>query len=529
MRINWKVLLFSVLLANQAWSSKPILSITVNTTAPRTLPANVSGRASYTVTNNTSTLSSFVMQPILGITQMPFPAPACSNPIVLSQGQSCLLNLSINGSQIPHSVTAGPVICNNHPNPLACAQPSASDSLKIQSIGAVQQDNDWISVLVAEHLAPKDSSASQAYVDQVYQLAPKAEQVHIRIAGINHPKPSECAADPRLDCTLQYQPYVNVLAQLYATYSANPTFVVGFHPDASIADVGDWGCPSDDDGKCVLNESIIALNAMNKMATDNGIKNFGIYSIECPGYVIPDSTSLAVETVKACLYPAHATSGISCPSGVTLASPSVNYGDVRCSYGDSDVYGKNKLDFGYPQYYNLVQSISDAHFQLLTHPEAPYFPLDTVTTSCLDSSQSPYHVIDANLSGEPITPALIGVIPCLTPNASLPTPFPANDIFWYPSENTPDPPAAGAYLGYLMSQLPPISEAVNTNGATVYLTFSGEPQFLGGAGWTLSKIDTFHKELEKSLIQLQALGIISSIPTIKYAIWNFTQILINNR
>jgi hypothetical protein len=107
-------------MSSVSFASVPLLTITPIYKAPTLLANNSFTAAVYQVTNNTSSLSTFYMQPISGITQNITNTGACSNPIVLRQGQSCLLNLRIIGSQLPPKVTAGPVICNNA---FACSQP----------------------------------------------------------------------------------------------------------------------------------------------------------------------------------------------------------------------------------------------------------------------------------------------------------------------------------------------------------------------------------------------------------------------
>jgi hypothetical protein len=162
-----------------------------------------------------------------------------------------------------------------------------------------------------------------------------------------------------------------------------------------------------------------------------------------------------------------------------------------------------------------------------------YFPADSAA-NCIAGASFPYNVIDANLSGAqiPTSGTVLPLIPCFTPNVqSAPYPNPANDVFTY--QSLADPVLAAAYDAYLMTQLPPISETVVTNGATVYITFSGEPEFLGSTGWTLDKINAFNQQLNTNFSVLNTLipGIVPSTANtdnIKYAIWNFSKILENN-
>ena len=166
-----------------------------------------------------------------------------------------------------------------------------------------------------------------------------------------------------------------------------------------------------------------------------------------------------------------------------------------------------------------------------TGPDS-YFPADSAAHCIGEAATFPYNVIDANLSRNPIPkdaprPPLI---PCFTPNVQpKPYPFPANDVFTY--QALANPVLAAAYDAYLMSQLPPISEDPDINGATVFITFSGEPQFLGSTGWTFAKIDAFNQRLNTNFSVLKGFDVMSkTVDTskIKYAIWNFEAILTNN-
>lgn len=285
----------------------------------------------------------------------------------------------------------------------------------------------------------------------------------------------------------------------------------------------------------MLNYSIIVQNNINALADPKKLgQGFTIFSIE-QSYLEyesdPNDAANSYKTVKACLNPNVAAPGFSCPVA-TIASPVVKYGDVRGTFGGSDIYGVDALDYGYPQYYNLVEPISETNAKILiSNAPDSYFPPESAA-NCLTGPISSYTVIDANLSTKPIVlwEGTTALIPCFYLNNIDPQPFPSNDVFTY--QNQANPGLAAAYDAYLMTQLPPISETINTNGATVYITFSGEPQFLGATGWTLDKIDAFNQQLNSNFNTLNLLipGIIPQevdVSAIKYAIWNFTSILQN--
>lgn len=520
----------ALLLSPSLAGSKAMFEITMNVSAPNTLANNQSASAIYTIKNHSHRTQTLVMKAIPGITQITTTTGACSVPIVLGGGQSCTLDLRINGSLIASQTAVGPIICQaipntSEPNPSLCYQPSQVESFFItQAPEADLSQNAWIAVLLAQNIPPTDLTT---YVNQIYALAPLAEQIHPRVAPIKNPTAGAHSNPTYLTI---YQNYANLIAILRTKYANVPGFQVGFHVDNSKGSEPSWGC-ADDDWQCVLNYSIIVLNNINELADPNKTgQGFNIFSIE-QSYLEPVDPP-SIQLVKACLNPPNAAVGVTCPVA-NIASPTVTYGDVLPSYGDSTIYGSDKFDYGYPQYYNLVERLSEAHGNILvTSSSDSYFPPDSAA-NCISGSY-PYNVIDANLTGTsiPASDPIPPLIPCFTPNVGAdPYPNPANDVFAY--QNQADPVLAAAYDAYLMTQLPPISEQINTNGATVYITFSGEPQFLGSTGWTLAKINSFNQQLVSNFTTLNSLipGIIPSgadTSAIKYAIWNYHTILSNN-
>jgi len=313
-----------------------------------------------------------------------------------------------------------------------------------------------------------------------------------------------------------------LIAMLRTAYSDH--LLIGFHPDNSSGSYDSWGCTSPD-WECVLNKSIVAMNTINAQA-DSNKKNLGfnIFSIE-QSYVEPQTPD-GYATVKACLNPSTASSSATCPASVTIASqPYVSYGNVLPSYGSADQYGPTMLDYGYPQYYNLGKHLPSTYSALVT-AATPYFPAYSAANCLANPAPAyPYNIVDVDTPGAYAQPK----IPCFsnTPN-----------VYTYtvpPTANGPSPVLASAYLAYLMTQLEPILP-VNPAvvGATVFITLSGEPEFLGAPGWTLDKISEFNQELNNNFLRLKT-EFPSLFPTgaeepsnIKYAIWNFEAILNNN-
>ena len=525
-----------LMLSPIGYTGQPVFGLSVITKAPYNVAHNASASAVYSVTNNSTHTHTLAMLPLAGITQITTTTGACPASATLTSGQSCLLNLRINGFNLPLKTLSGPVVCQvegscQQPSPFLCSQPSSEDSLNITRTNDELIDkNAWISVLIAQDAPPLDTPADMAtYVKQVHALAPAAEQVHLRVVPIENPTVGPASTPAYLPI---YQAYADLIALLQTAYAVQPSFQIGFHPDNSNGSQSYWGCSSAD-WQCVLNNSIIVMNNINELADPQKKgEGFTIFSIE-QSYVEPvDDCSL--QMVKGCLNSHYNTTpGCLCPIA-TFASPVVKYGDVLPSYGGSDIYGPNELDYGYPQYYNLVGSLNqtDANI-LMTSNVDSYLPANSAANCISQQATYPFNVIDANLSGRPIRPTATQLIPCFTPNVdpTIPYPNPTNDVYAY--QNQANPSLTAAYVAYLMTQLPPIRQQVDTNGSTVYITFSGEPEFLGSTGWTLDKINAFHQQLNTNFSTLNTLipGIIppaANTNAIKYAIWNFTSILENN-
>ncbi|MDF1683211.1 MAG: hypothetical protein P1U36_00995 [Legionellaceae bacterium] len=501
--------IYLIIFSTLGFGAKALYSVEQVIPAASKLPSNRSSSATYRVCNQSPISQTLTTLPITGITPITTTTDACTSPFTLTPNACCLLNLRLRGNEIITSVKQGPVVCktqskNNHAaDKFACSQPNYVQSFNTKITPEVANQNSWISVLVAQNAPPDDL---QTYVNNIKHLAPSLEQIHLRFdAGASN-----------------YQMFVDLIAMLRTAYS--DSLLIGFHPDNSNGSYSNWGCTSPD-WACVLNKSIIAMNQINAQAdpSQKGL-GFNIFSIE-QSYVEPQ-TPEGYATVKACLNPKTADPSATCPAGVTIASqPYVSYGNVLPSYGAAEQYGPTMLDYGYPQYYNLGKHLPSTYSALVT-ASTPYFPAYSAA-NCLATPTLayPYNIVDVDTPGAYPQPK----IPCFsnTPN-----------VYTYtnpPTVNGPSPTLASAYLAYLMTQLEPILPVTPAVvGATVFITLSGEPDFLGAPGWSLDKLSEFNQNLNNNFSRLKT-EFPSLFPeggeepsNIKYAIWNFEDMLNNN-
>ena len=381
----------------------------------------------------------------------------------------------------------------------------------------------WISVLIAEDPPPGPGDALAAYVQKIQLLAPGLEQIHLRY------KPG----------VTSYQSYAAAIMALRAAYTTPPVF--GFHPDNSHGSCSDWGCTTGDcppdplncgptapsNWQCVLSKSIEAMNAINAILdrTTSGAR-LTIFSLE-QSSVEDVSTSGTHPCETNWLAQIKAVLGGSSTAlpGVTAASPPVKFGNVLPSYGGPEIYGAGGYDFGYPQYYNLGKRLI-ADWCSLVNAGSPYFPAvsasDCLSSKC-DAIPS-WMVVDVDSNNAYQVPK----IPCFDPLHHAP------NVYTYvePGGSGPSPVVAAAYVSFLLTQYQPISGTVDLGGSQVFLTFSGEPEFLGAPGWTLDNINAFHANLMNNFTTLKQLqpGLFPASggadpTTLKFAIWNFDEIL----
>jgi hypothetical protein len=394
------------------YASAPPLSMLPITPMPTTIPNNGTNiTVIYNVINNTKnpSLTKITMEPIPGVEQILNTTGAC-NP--KDTPASCLLYLVFHGDQTPASIQDGPFI----PTLSSRVRPSQDSILQMRTaVPSTQVENTWIKVLIAQDVPPSDLTT---YAAKIKKLAPNLEQIHIRVAPLPLSAPNHAQS---------IQNYANAVTALRSAYP-NTQLIVGFHPDTdkTQASCTGWGCPNcpadprtwtTTQLTCMLDASIQTMNQISALLPAN--QKFDTYSIE-QSYVQPmdvcPTTPVApcLQKIKACLCPINTSTqnGTACPTvnayncltGVASASPSVTYGSVLASYGGQEIYGPTKLDYGYPQFYNLGKSIPADYNNLIS---GGFFPVNT--TSC--HSGPPYtqqpKVVDMDING-----AYAPEIPC---------------------------------------------------------------------------------------------------------------------
>lgn len=114
-----------------SYAGAPVWTFTPLTATSLSVPRNSTATVQYLVTNQSAKSHSLVMTPITGVTQTTTGMGICSNPFTLpSKGASCTLSLQIQGSQLTHSITDGPMVCERGSS-LQCYKPSPSNILNI--------------------------------------------------------------------------------------------------------------------------------------------------------------------------------------------------------------------------------------------------------------------------------------------------------------------------------------------------------------------------------------------------------------
>lgn len=114
-----------------SYAGAPVWTFTPLTATTIYVPADSTATVQYQVTNQSNRAHTLAMSSITGVSQITTGAGICSNPFVLPfRGSSCTLSLLVNGSQLTHVITDGPIVCEQG-NLLQCYQPSRKDALNI--------------------------------------------------------------------------------------------------------------------------------------------------------------------------------------------------------------------------------------------------------------------------------------------------------------------------------------------------------------------------------------------------------------
>lgn len=515
-----------VLTAIQSYAgTNPILSITPITPLVTDIPNNGTTRTViFNVVNNSNNPNQihFTMNPLSGVDIITDTTGACTPTTTAS---SCLLYLVFHGNQTTPVITNAPVLTTG----LSSTRPSFNQMLQMHTAPASDTvDMSFVQALIEQDPAPGDPSDLATYVAKIKILAPNLKEFDVRVTPL--------AFTPGA-----YQAYANTVTAIREAYP-DTNLTIGFHPDLdkdSDSCVA-WGCnvtscnidPRDWDMTqltCMLNTSIETMNAITALLPPG--KGFDRFTAE-QSYVVPTepcplptplpSPPACIQQIKACLCPqgtltangsaCPVSNAYTCPVGISLATPSVTYGNVLGGYGGPEVFGPTLYDVSFFQFYNLGKAIISEYDALIT---GGYFPASS--TAChAQPFPTPLMVVDVDTPG-----AYAPEIPC--PNTGQPD---VANIYNNPSTANHSVSLAANYLAFLLTQYAPIQTVVNTSGAVVYHTLSGEPNILGP--WTLAEISQLNYNMNINLLYLQKLYpdlFQNGIPSIPWAIWNFSQIL----
>lgn len=400
----------------------------------------------------------------------------------------------------------------------------------------------WLNVLIAQEEPAIENGSTSNYAQNIYNLAPYASQIHIRISSKSYDQ-----------ATL-----VNLIKQLRALYKkGNIDIMLGFHPDNdnTKVDLNGWtgnngACKfngKDTDWKCAMGPSIGYMNEINQNFSGKGQdRGFDIFSIE-QSYVEVDATENLAQQ-KACL--GNTVDNASCPADVTKAKYPTKYATVAPSCGAPNQYGKNAFDYSYPQFYNLQHSYT-------APAQSEALPFMNGTYESPLQASGLYSIVDADTncgwantfkSKKDITHKYISDLPSnICPNRK------AGTVSTVYQNNSYEIPAA--YLSWIITNKWNITQynqagvagALNSypcnNEAglgsledfSLYFTLSGEVDFLGGKYWTLENINKFHSAFIRNLTDSTYNGTSTTLPTpeqvenMKFAIWKFQPIINQNK
>lgn len=333
------------------------------------------------------------------------------------------------------------------------------------SLSCASQENDWVSVLIEEN--PPTLDDPQTWVNKVKLFAPNLKQILLRVKPV----------DASEDNTSLVNGYTNLIKDLRSAY---PNIEIGFHPDNDKHDFAYWkdksGTPCTADWKCVVNQSLNIMNQIDNQLKTQSIKGFDIYSVE-QSYIETTDPSMPAEVKKY----------------LTQQVPGIKYAYVSPGYSP-ELISKSQYDYEYPQYYNLWTDKKSG--------EVPNLPeISTAPTA------TNFEVMDARPPQDPVNVTVL-------PNYSKS--FLANGTSVYQNG---DPQLAATYLSYILHERQ-ASYPMTSNNGTIFITLSGESEFLGGDKWTLQNVCKFHQDL---INDLQSQGI--DVSNVQFAIWNVSNLI----
>lgn len=126
---NYIQMILLLTIGTLSYSGSPVLKFTRLSATTISVPSNNTGTAQYMVTNQSSRTHVLQMRSITGVSQNTS-SGYCGNPFTLAYHQSCVLNLTINGSLIPSYFSGAPVLCEKGSS-LQCYKPNTADVLTV--------------------------------------------------------------------------------------------------------------------------------------------------------------------------------------------------------------------------------------------------------------------------------------------------------------------------------------------------------------------------------------------------------------
>ena len=376
----------------------------------------------------------------------------------------------------------------------------------------------WIKSLIMQYEAPITSSSTlqqrQAYANNIFSLAPELKQFHIRVTGSSD-------ADA----------IANTAVAILNKFKNTPNFKLGFHPDWSKGSYDSWKCDNKS-VKCIISSTIAKLNSI-EAKIQNAIPSFlgfDILSLE-QSYIIDgweDSPSY-----NTCFTDPKLTN--QCPSYTKKhTQKSMQIGNVMgpSSGDDNTIYAPDKLQWGYPQLYNLDPVIyTTAKLKQFAQTYNAALGLSiNVESSVPSSSQSPQNlfVIDACSTNS-----------CSNIKSGNSKKYPNGKIS--PSQALED----GSHSSYTRCNaqtaafftalagynkvIAQTSTAKATGGGIIW-SLSGEPLFLGAScKWSVEQLNQFMITLKKILLykctnDTTGTCNANTVKNLQFGIWSFSTI-----
>lgn len=117
-------------LSSPLYAGRPVWTFTPLTATSVSVSRNSTAVVQYQVTNQSSKSHRLVMTPIPGVTQTTTGTGICGQSFILpSAGSSCILSLTVDGSQLTQPISDGPIVCEQG-STLQCYKPDPKNILR---------------------------------------------------------------------------------------------------------------------------------------------------------------------------------------------------------------------------------------------------------------------------------------------------------------------------------------------------------------------------------------------------------------